>query len=398
MDQQIVPRRLFLRLLFIADGRSPIALNWIRYFLDRGDPVHLVSTFDCEPDPRFASYSFLPAAFSGLKAKANPGQTSPKRGNIRPAVQLRTLVRQWFGPLTLQASARRLTPLIERIDPDLVHAMRIPYEGMLGALALQSNKTPLLTSIWGNDFTLHAPATPLMGRLTRQALQRSDGLHSDCRRDVRLAQDWGFSSQKPAIVLPGAGGIQLDIFFPPHEPVSAPVVINPRGMRAYVNNAAFFKAIPLVLQRQPQARFLCAAMQNEPQARRWVEQLGVEANVDLLPSQTRSQMADLFRAARVAVSPSNHDGTPNTLLEAMACGCTPVAGDLESIREWIVSGENGLLVDPNDPDALASAILLALDQAELAERARSINTGLIAERAEYHSVMRRAEAFYRSLS
>ncbi len=136
-----------MRLLFIADGRSPIALNWIRYFLDRGDSVHLVSTFDCEPDPRFASYSFLPAAFSELKAKTNPDRPAPKRGNFRPAVQLRTLVRQWLGPLTLQASARRLTPLIERIEPDLVHAMRIPYEGMLAALALQSNKTPLLRCI-----------------------------------------------------------------------------------------------------------------------------------------------------------------------------------------------------------------------------------------------------------
>jgi len=389
-----------LRLLFIADGRSPIALNWIRYFLDRGDQVHLISTFDCEPDPRYASYAFVPAAFSELKAKPNPAQPSPKRSSYRPALQLRTLARQWLGPLTLQASARRLTPLIERIEPDLVHAMRIPYEGMLAALALQSNQTPaipLLTSVWGNDFTLHAPATPLMGRFTRLALQRCDGLHSDCRRDVRLAQDWGFSKQKPAIVLPGAGGIQLDTFFPPHEPVAAPVVINPRGMRAYVNNAAFFKAIPLVLSRQPRARFLCTTMQNEPQARRWVEQMGIEANVDLLPSQTRTQMADLFRTARVAVSPSNHDGTPNTLLEAMACGCLPVAGDLESIREWIVSGENGLLVDPNDPEALAGAISQALEQDVLRQRARAINAGLVAERAEYESVMHRAVEFYQSL-
>jgi glycosyltransferase involved in cell wall biosynthesis len=58
--------------------------------------------------------------------------------------------------------------------------------------------------------------------------------------------------------------------------------------------------------------------------------------------------ADVFRGAQIVVSPSIHDGTPNSLLEAMACGCFPVAGDLESIREWITHGQNGLLFDAND--------------------------------------------------
>jgi glycosyltransferase involved in cell wall biosynthesis len=98
-------------------------------------------------------------------------------------------------------------------------------------------------------------------------------------------------------------------------------------------------------------------------------------------------MAELFRRSQVAVSPSTHDGTPNTLLEAMACGCFPVAGDLESLREWITPGDNGLLVDPGDPRALADAILLALEQPDLRLRARERNLRLIAERAEYKKVM-----------
>lgn len=44
-------------------------------------------------------------------------------------------------------------------------------------------------------------------------------------------------------------------------------------------------------------------------------------------------MAYLFRLADVTVSLSEDDGTPNTLLEAVACGCFPIAGDIESVRE-----------------------------------------------------------------
>jgi glycosyltransferase involved in cell wall biosynthesis len=383
-----------MRLLFVADGRSPIALNWIEYFLAQGHAVHLASTFQSPQDPRLASYTFISAAFSSVKpAGPAPAQSRGLWG--ASAVRLRTALRQWLGPLTLPGAARQLRRLIDQIQPDLVHAMRIPYEGMLAALA--GAKAPLVVSVWGNDFTLHAPSTPLMRRYTRLALQQASVLHTDCRRDLRLARDWGFPEGGRSLVLPGAGGIQPEVFYPPPAIVSEPVVLQPRGVRAYVDNQVFFQAIPLVLEQLPAARFLCTTMQGEPQAERWVQKLGVAAQVELLPKQTRFQMADLFRRARVVVSPTTHDGTPNTLLEAMACGCLPVVGDLESLREWITPDVNGLLVDLRHPQALAEAILTALQQDALCQRAREENLRLITERAVYGRVMLAADQAYREL-
>ena len=138
-------------------------------------------------------------------------------------------------------------------------------------------------------------------------------------------------------------------------------------------------------------------MDGERSALRLVDELGISEHVSLLPRQTRSKMADLFRQSRVVISPSTHDGTPNTLLEAMACGCLPVVGDIESLREWITPGFNGLLIDPNDPRDIAKAILTALNQDDLYGRARSYNVNLIAERAEYGNIMDAALKFYREL-
>jgi glycosyltransferase involved in cell wall biosynthesis len=97
------------------------------------------------------------------------------------------------------------------------------------------------------------------------------------------------------------------------------------------------------------------------------------------------------------VSPSTHDGTPNSLLEAMACGTFPVCGDLESIREWINHGENGLLVDPTNPTALADGIVWALKDSAMRKQAAKINAQIVAERADYERNMERAKAFYQSL-
>jgi glycosyltransferase involved in cell wall biosynthesis len=160
---------------------------------------------------------------------------------------------------------------------------------------------------------------------------------------------------------------------------------------------AIFKAIPLVLREIPEARFVCPTMQGVAQAERWVDELKIRSAVTLLPQLSRQAMAEWFRQARVAVSPATHDGTPNTLLEAMACGCFPVAGDLESVREWISDGENGLLVDPSNPSDLANAILRALHDESLRRAASRQNRELILQKAEYGAVMQKADAFYESL-
>ena len=81
-----------------------------------------------------------------------------------------------------------------------MHALRIPYEGMLAAVT--PVHIPFLVSIWGNDLTLHARTAPLMASRTRQALERADGLLADARRDLRLAREWGLREGAPTLAVP----------------------------------------------------------------------------------------------------------------------------------------------------------------------------------------------------
>ena len=225
-------------------------------------------------------------------------------------------------------------------------------------------------------------------------MQRADAIHADCHRDIRLAHNWGFNSAKPSLVAPGNGGIRTDIFYPPAKPVEEPVILNPRGFRPYVRNDMFFKSIPLVLAKHPNAKFICTGMAGEEQAIRRIRESGVEKSVELLGLLPQNEIANVYRRAQILVSPSIHDGTPNTLLEGMACGCFPVAGDLESIREWITPNENGLLFDSNDPRSIASAIIQAIENKTLREKSAEMNQEIISARAEFKNNMQRAEMFY----
>jgi glycosyltransferase involved in cell wall biosynthesis len=401
-----------MKILFVVDARSPIALNWIRHFVERGDEVFIASTFPCALDLPVRKLEIIPVAFSGLKKPSQrPGSASAR------TLGLRTLLRQWLGPLTIRRAAQRLTTFIAETKPVIIHAMRIPYEGMIAADALgylsggrvgggvsirtssysttaAISRPQLIVSTWGNDFTLHAPSSPLMRYYTRKALQVADAIHSDCHRDIRLAHEWGFDPSKPTLVAPGNGGIRTEVFYPPEKPVEDPIILNPRGFRPYVRNDTFFKSIPLVLAKHPNAKFVCTGMAGEEEAISRIRELGIGNSVELLGLIPPNQIADVYRRAQILVSPSIHDGTPNTLLEGMACGCFPVAGDLESIREWVTPHENGLLFDSTNPQSIASSLIEAIENKTLRERSTGVNREIISVRAEYSESMRGVEKFY----
>jgi hypothetical protein len=292
---------------------------------------------------------------------------------------------------------------VESIQPEIVHALRIPYEGMLGCVTPPG--IPFLVSIWGNDITLHARGSPWMAVLTRRVLHRADGLLADASRDIVLAGQWGLRLGTPTLVVPGAGGIHMDEITAstgtsplPEELPEAPLVVNPRGQRpGSLRQDIFFKAIPLVLEKVTAAYFVCPALRSDPQSEDWVASLGIGERTKLWPKLSQPQLWELMKKAEVFVSPSLHDGTPNSLLEAMACGCFPVVGDIESMREWITDGLNGLLVDASDEKMVAVAIARALNEPILRSQAAKINLTLLEERADYTRNMQRVTEFYQNL-
>ncbi|MGN6551297.1 MAG: glycosyltransferase family 4 protein [Pararhizobium sp.] len=93
-----------------------------------------------------------------------------------------------------------------------------------------------------------------------------------------------------------------------------------------------------------------------------VDRLGLAERVDLRGSQPQDVVLDAYRTCDLFVLPSriaadgDRDGLPNVLVEAasqgVACVSTPISGIVELIRD----GENGMLVPPDDPQALAGVL------------------------------------------
>jgi glycosyltransferase involved in cell wall biosynthesis len=79
-------------------------------------------------------------------------------------------------------------------------------------------------------------------------------------------------------------------------------------------------------------------------------------------------IATVWARAHMAVLPSRREGLPKSLLEAAACGRPMVATDVPGCREVAIPNETGLLVPPDDADALAAAVEQLAHSPELRAR------------------------------
>ncbi len=102
------------------------------------------------------------------------------------------------------------------------------------------------------------------------------------------------------------------------------------------------------------------------QIRRLVAELGIQDSLEFLG--LRADVVDLLQRAWAFVLPSRWEGMPNALLEAMACGLPFVATRVSGSEDLIADGINGLLVEPEQPDEMASALRCIIEDADLAQQ------------------------------
>jgi glycosyltransferase involved in cell wall biosynthesis len=97
-------------------------------------------------------------------------------------------------------------------------------------------------------------------------------------------------------------------------------------------------------------------------------ELGLDGRVSFPGAVPRERVLRLFRAADASVLPSAWENFPHTVVEALAVGCPVIATAVGGVPEVVRDGENGLLVAPRDPGALAAAIERFFADAELRAR------------------------------
>ena len=106
-------------------------------------------------------------------------------------------------------------------------------------------------------------------------------------------------------------------------------------------------------------------------------QLGLNGRARFLGRQPSLGVLELLCAADAAVLSSSWENFPHTVVEALAVGTPVISTAVGGVGEVVRDGENGLLVPPRDPDALAAAVRRFFTDEQLRERMRAAAAGSV---------------------
>jgi glycosyltransferase involved in cell wall biosynthesis len=393
-----------LRILFVAFPESIHAVRWINQVSDQGWDIHLFPSREGALHPSFRNiktyglFSFPP---EGLDQSVNWKQLwPPARGTSRVVGLIGR-----FRP-ELRDRAAWLARVIEKVKPDLVHSLEFQHAGYLTLAAREvlSRKglkfPPWAVSNWGSDIYLYGRLSEHAERI-RSILSACDYYHCECHRDIELALSLGLKGDAMP-VFPVTGGFDTERmrgFRAPGKPSSRRVI----ALKGYQNWAGR----ALVGLR---AISMCADLLNDYKVCVYMADPDVKLAAALLSHDTgipfeveqqkwtRDDILRMHGRARVSIGLSISDAISTSLLEAMVLGSFPIQSNTGCGDEWIKCGDNGLLVPPESPEAVAAALRQALTDDALVDRAAETNAMLTSERIDVSVVAPQVVKMYERIN
>lgn len=214
-------------------------------------------------------------------------------------------------------------------------------------------------------------------RYTRRRLKQALALMPQTRASIGVSEGVRLSliargyPEDKCIAIPN--GVALDKFpealLPELWLDRQPSIIMASRFGRQKDHASLLRALAILRKRG-----LCPTLYLAGGGKKWraekvrslTRSLGLREQVEFL-----GNVADLPRrlaSTRIFVLSTHWEGMPLALIEAMAAGCACVASDVSGVREVVQHEQTGLLVEHENPEALAGALQRLLAEPALAER------------------------------
>jgi glycogen synthase len=258
--------------------------------------------------------------------------------------------------LFLVGAVYRCLFLVQKSRPDVVLAFFGLPSGAVAWLIRRLYGIPYVVSLRGGDvpgfrpydfWLYHRIAVPFLRIIWRQAsllVANSTGLRDLARR---------FDANVDIEIIPN--GVDLDRYSAPERHWTSPRILS-------AGRIVHQKGLDLALEalsglREFQWSWRVAGDGPQlPSLKLAAREKHLEACISFLGWQGAEQLRQEYVGADLFLFPSRHEGMPNAVLEAMACGLPVIATRIAGNEELVVDGETGLLVPADDIPALRKAL------------------------------------------
>jgi glycosyltransferase involved in cell wall biosynthesis len=178
---------------------------------------------------------------------------------------------------------------------------------------------------------------------------------------------------------------------------NAPLITVVARLEPQKGHCYLLEAIPKVVEAHPDVIFLLAgdgALLAELKAQ--AKRLGIENNI--IFAGFCSNVHDLLRGSTIFLLPSLWEGLPLVAIEASAVGLPVIATAVDGTPEVVKDGETGLLIDPRNPEAIATAVVALLDDPERARKMGSSGASFVRAHFDVSRQVEGTERIYMELA
>jgi phosphatidylinositol alpha-1,6-mannosyltransferase len=342
------------------DGRLPILLVSEHYPPAIGGSAVLLENV----------YSRCPGAAVTVLTDAVGARTG---GAIDAVVHARLKTPHWGlahpgGSAHHFAAARTIRRIARRLGPDaVVHCGRALPEGIAARAAQLMGGRRFGCWIHGEDLASAATSRELSA-VTRWVLNGSYLVLANSHNTKAFAVNFGIPAERIEVVHPGVDSARFNPTVDGtdirrrHGLQDATIALSVGRLQARKGHDVAIRAVSKVLPHHPTLKYLIVGSGDErPRLAQLAGELGVSNSVIFAGEVPDDDVPAYFAACDLYLMPNrveqgDFEGFGIVFLEAAATGRPSVGGDSGGVREAVVDGDTGLLVDGSNVDAVAAAI------------------------------------------
>lgn len=295
---------------------------------------------------------------------------------------------------------RALTRTIKKLKPDIIHSMEFQEAGYLTLeVKKQFDGTfpAWIATNWGSDIYLFGRLAEHRERV-RAVLANCDYYSCECHRDVLLAREYGLRGEALPVI-PNSGGFDLDKCDSLRStgPVSERKLILLKGYQGWAGRSLFgLRALARCADILKSRGYSIAVYSSSADVNLALELFAHETSVpvEIIPRCSHTEMLKRYGQARVYLGLSISDAISTSLLESMVMGAFPIQSCTACADEWIVDGQSGMIVPPEDVDVIEQSLRRALTDDTLVDQASLLNQATARERLDSSRIRPQVIDFY----
>jgi glycosyltransferase involved in cell wall biosynthesis len=337
--------------------------------------------------PKRINSPIVPAHWQA-KARIPEGEMIDGLEIIHPRYLLPPKVGMSFYARLMAGGAESVLRRLHAERPiDLIDAHYIYPDGYAAVMLGEALKIPVILTARGTDIT-QFPRMPLIRPQIRKALTKARGLIAVSSQLKKGIVDLGIEDEKVAVI---PNGIDRQIFFPRDRAqmrrklgldTGSKIIITVGGLIPRKGIDRLIDAIGHLNIDQVKLYVIGEGPERAALEAK-IAKLNLTDKVFLIGSRLQSELMEWYSAADLFCLASHHEGCPNVVIEAIACGTPVVATDAEGVEDLIVKPNYGRVVPFRSVEKFAAEIRYALesdwDRNEIATYGRERSWADVAE-------------------